>query len=184
MVTSRCAIALCLNGGVHPITVQRRFRPRRAERNLRIFTSAPRKMLILQTTARRRRDGSTCSELAIVPPPVSGTTSLGIPRTPSSPAQPGRLRKIRLLGDFGSAWAELLARCFCRVRILFVSMCGGAAVRGDAGAFMEVPTKRTGCPHLAVPELCQNPMGLGCRELLFEREQVPQVIEIRHFRME
>ena len=37
---------------------------------------------------------------------------------------------------------------------------------------------------LAVPELCQNPICLACRELQFEREQVPQVVDIRHFRME
>ena len=36
--------------------------------------------------------------------------------------------------------------------------------------------------------LCQNcaktPSILKCLELLFEREQVPQVVDIRHFRME
>ena len=37
---------------------------------------------------------------------------------------------------------------------------------------------------LAVPELCQNPICLACRELQFEREQLPQVVDIRHFRME
>jgi hypothetical protein len=35
-----------------------------------------------------------------------------------------------------------------------------------------------------VPKLCQNPIYLKCLELLFEREQVPQVVDIRHFRME
>jgi len=35
-----------------------------------------------------------------------------------------------------------------------------------------------------VPELCQNPFALRCRELLFEREQFPQVVDIKHFRME
>ena len=35
-----------------------------------------------------------------------------------------------------------------------------------------------------VPELCQNPIYLKCLELLFEREQVSQVVDIRHFRME
>ena len=39
-------------------------------------------------------------------------------------------------------------------------------------------------PRLAVPELCQNPICLACRELQFEREQLPQVVDIRHFRME
>jgi hypothetical protein len=38
--------------------------------------------------------------------------------------------------------------------------------------------------QLAVPELCQNPICLGCRELLFEREQLPQVVDNRHFRIE
>ena len=35
-----------------------------------------------------------------------------------------------------------------------------------------------------VPKLCQNPIYLECLELLFEREQVPQVVDIRHFRIE
>jgi hypothetical protein len=35
-----------------------------------------------------------------------------------------------------------------------------------------------------VPKLCQNPIRLGCPELPFEREQLPQVIDNRHFRME
>jgi hypothetical protein len=39
-------------------------------------------------------------------------------------------------------------------------------------------------PGVPVPELCQNPIYLQCLELLFEREQVPQVVDIRHFRME
>jgi len=36
----------------------------------------------------------------------------------------------------------------------------------------------------AVSELCQNPTGLECLGLLFEREQIPQVVDIRHFPME
>jgi hypothetical protein len=32
--------------------------------------------------------------------------------------------------------------------------------------------------------LCQNPIYLKCLELLFEREQVPQVVDITHFRLE
>ena len=39
-------------------------------------------------------------------------------------------------------------------------------------------------PLFAVPELCQNPICLWCRELLFEREQLPQVVDIRHIRIE
>ena len=35
-----------------------------------------------------------------------------------------------------------------------------------------------------VPELCQNPIHLVCRELLFERKQLPQIVDNRHFRME
>ena len=35
-----------------------------------------------------------------------------------------------------------------------------------------------------MPELCQNPIHLVCRELLFEREQLPQVVDIRHFGIE
>jgi hypothetical protein len=35
-----------------------------------------------------------------------------------------------------------------------------------------------------VPKLCQNPIYLECLELLFEREQVPQVVDNRHFRIE
>ena len=33
-------------------------------------------------------------------------------------------------------------------------------------------------------ELGQNPICLWCRELLFEREQLPQVVDNRHFRIE
>jgi hypothetical protein len=39
-------------------------------------------------------------------------------------------------------------------------------------------------PQLPVPKLCQNPSCLVCRELLFEREQLPQVIDNKHFRIE
>jgi hypothetical protein len=39
----------------------------------------------------------------------------------------------------------------------------------------------TGAP---VPKLCQNPIHLKRLELLFERKQLPQVVDIRHFRME
>ena len=35
-----------------------------------------------------------------------------------------------------------------------------------------------------MPELCQNPICLGRWELLFEREQLPQVVDNRHFRTE
>jgi hypothetical protein len=35
-----------------------------------------------------------------------------------------------------------------------------------------------------VRKLCQNPIYLGCRKLRFERKQLPQVVDIRHFRME
>jgi hypothetical protein len=35
-----------------------------------------------------------------------------------------------------------------------------------------------------VPELCQNPIHLVCRELLFEREQLPQVVDTRHIQIE
>jgi hypothetical protein len=35
-----------------------------------------------------------------------------------------------------------------------------------------------------VPEPCQNPIRLASSGLLFEREQIPQVFEIRYFRME
>ena len=33
------------------------------------------------------------------------------------------------------------------------------------------------------PKLCHNPIQLECRELLFEREQLPQVVDIRHIRI-
>ncbi len=35
-----------------------------------------------------------------------------------------------------------------------------------------------------VPELCQNPIHLVCRELLFERKQLPQIVDNSQFRME
>jgi hypothetical protein len=37
---------------------------------------------------------------------------------------------------------------------------------------------------IPVPELCQNPITLSCTELLVEREQLPQVVDIRHFCIE
>src|ERR1700688_863625 len=39
------------------------------------------------------------------------------------------------------------------------------------------------CPQAPVPELCQNPIHLVCRELLFERKQLPQIVDNWHFRM-
>ena len=39
-------------------------------------------------------------------------------------------------------------------------------------------------PQSPVPELCQNPIVLAHRGLLSEREQVPQVVDNRHFRIE
>ena len=39
-------------------------------------------------------------------------------------------------------------------------------------------------PHLPVPELCQNPICFEPPGLLFEREQFPQVIDNKHFRIE
>jgi hypothetical protein len=39
-------------------------------------------------------------------------------------------------------------------------------------------------PTGAVPKLCQNPIGLERLGLPFEREQFPQVIDNKHFRME
>src|SRR5580692_7150410 len=39
-------------------------------------------------------------------------------------------------------------------------------------------------PALPVPKLRQNPIYLGGRELLFEREQLPQVVDNKHFRIE
>lgn len=40
------------------------------------------------------------------------------------------------------------------------------------------------CLQAPVPELCQNPIHLVCRELLFEREQLPQVVDTRHIQIE
>ena len=37
---------------------------------------------------------------------------------------------------------------------------------------------------VAVPKLCQNPITLCHLEFLFEREQLPQVVDIRHIRIE
>ena len=74
---------------------------RRAERNSEnLYLRAAENALTAndrETPAGRLNVQRTCS----VPPPVSGTISLGIPRTPSSPAQPGRLRKTLSLGEFG-----------------------------------------------------------------------------------
>ena len=35
-----------------------------------------------------------------------------------------------------------------------------------------------------VQKLCQNPISVGRRKLRFERKQLPQVVDIRHFRIE
>jgi len=35
-----------------------------------------------------------------------------------------------------------------------------------------------------VRKLCPNPIYLGRLKLRFERDQLPQVVDIRHFRME
>ncbi len=127
----------------------------------RIFTSALRKALLLVPRTRWRRDRSTCSELAGVPPLVSRTfknSGLGLAR---------------------------LARLPCRVRISFVSISERMAVPGNAGVFIEVHHESNLLFfQRAVPELCQNPIYLACRELLFEREQLPQAVDIRHFLME
>jgi hypothetical protein len=37
---------------------------------------------------------------------------------------------------------------------------------------------------LPVPKLCQNPICLVCKGLPFEREQLPQVVDNKHFRIE
>jgi hypothetical protein len=47
-----------------------------------------------------------------------------------------------------------------------------------------VPSGPGSAPQSALPKLCQNPIHLECRELLFEREQLPQVVDIRHIRIE
>ena len=78
---------------------------------------------------------------------------------------------------------RVLARRSCRVRTSRADLRGGSDSRKCA-RIVEVPTNRTVCHSIPVPELCQNPICLGCRELLFEREQVPQVVDIRHFRIE
>jgi hypothetical protein len=81
----------------------------------------------------------------------------------------------------GCAFSEMLLSCQNPFRVDV----WGAAVRGDAGAFFGGADETNWLSfRLAVPELCQNPIGLGYRELLFEREQLPQVVEIRHLRME
>jgi hypothetical protein len=59
---------------------------------------------------------------------------------------------------------------------------------GEAGSLVHSSTGLQQCRCLlfktAVSELCQNPTGLECLGLLFEREQIPQVVDIRHFPME
>jgi len=56
-----------------------------------------------------------------------------------------------------------------------------AAQRGRSGELADFPQTFPGRP---VPELCQNPIRLRCKGLLFEREQLPQVVDNRHFRIE
>ena len=49
---------------------------------------------------------------------------------------------------------------------------------------MNTPARKGIHAKVAVPKLCQNPICLGRRELQFEREQLPQVVDNRHFRIE
>ena len=48
----------------------------------------------------------------------------------------------------------------------------------------ELPILIMDSTHCAVPELCQNSIHFESQELPFEREQLPQVVEIRHIGME
>ncbi len=45
-------------------------------------------------------------------------------------------------------------------------------------------SQRRGSPQLAVAELCQNPIQFSLRELLFERKQLPHIVDNGHIRME
>jgi hypothetical protein len=49
---------------------------------------------------------------------------------------------------------------------------------------VNTPARKGIHAKVAVPKLCQNPIRLGRRELQFEREQLPQVVDNRHFRIE
>ena len=53
-----------------------------------------------------------------------------------------------------------------------------------AGNHRSVDCKGSPLLSFPVPKLCQNSICLGHRELLFEREQLPQVVDNRHFRIE
>jgi hypothetical protein len=53
--------------------------------------------------------------------------------------------------------------------------------RQSAAPPAEISRSATQSP---VPELCQNPIVLAHRGLLSEREQLPQVVDNRHFRIE
>ena len=81
----------------------------------------------------------------------------------------------------GCAFSEMLLSCQNPLR---VDVWGGSGPRRRRRFHGSADETNWLSFRLAVPELCQNPIGLGCRELLFEREQTPQVVEIRHFRME
>src|SRR5207253_4548553 len=79
-----------------------------------------------------------------------------------------------------SAFSEMPLSCQNPFVSIFLTM----ALRGAAVAFMVVHHE-TGC---LLPNLCQNcvktPSVWGVGSCYFEREQPPQVIDIRHFRIE
>jgi hypothetical protein len=64
-------------------------------------------------------------------------------------------------------------------------MCVGAAVRGDAGAFMEAPTKRTGCPSIWLYQNCvKTPSVWGVGSCYLSESSFPKLLKFKHFRME
>ena len=124
-------------------------------------------------------------------PPIPGTEnkSNGVisPRSPLAARAP--LRRCPV-GSRKSQWGNRLS-----TPILYTLVVGWLS-QGSPGSVAiltswerakrlsgtrEFPADGPGRP---VPELCQNPICLGCRELLFEREQLPQVVDNRHYRIE
>lgn len=92
--------------------------------------------------------------------PVSRTTSSRIPRTLSCPAHRGVSGRPCRRETLAQCGAAIFVRCFCRVRIPFVSISGGSrrCSRCDGGA---PRTELWVVFPPAVPKLCQKPVYSG-----------------------
>lgn len=95
-----------------------------------------------------------------------------------------------LCSSFSSHWLSPQARQGCYLpRPSAACTCVRRPPGGEPFRLRAYPTSRKNdsssllTAFEPVPKLCQNPIGLVYRELLFEREQLPQVSDNKHFRI-